>query len=49
MISGLSPEIAQTLVELGINTGDINTKATLEDSFQAALEKLNLNITPHAL
>lgn len=49
MISGLSPEIAQTLVELGINTGDINTKATLEDSFQAALEKLNLNITPDAL
>lgn len=44
IISGLSPEIAQTLVELGIDTGNINTKATLEDSFQSALKKLNLNI-----
>lgn len=35
-ISGVSPAIAQTIVELGINVGDIRTTATLKDALGAA-------------
>lgn len=34
-ISGVSPAIAQTIVELGINVGDIRTTATLKDALRA--------------
>lgn len=44
IISGLSPNIAQTLVELGVDTGNINTCSSLEDSFKFALERLQLHI-----
>ena len=36
-ISGISPAIAQTMVELGINVVDIRTTATLKDALQLAL------------
>lgn len=45
IISGLSAEIAQTLVELGIDTGGYSTRANLEDAFQAALQELHLEIS----
>ena len=35
-ISGISPAIAQTMVELGIDVGDINTTATLKDAVSYA-------------
>ncbi|PQO32986.1 protoglobin domain-containing protein [Blastopirellula marina] len=35
-ISGVSPAIAQTIVELGINVGDIRTTATLKDALRDA-------------
>jgi anti-anti-sigma regulatory factor len=38
IISGISPSIARTLVELGINIGEIRTTATLRDSFELALK-----------
>lgn len=38
IISGIRPQIAQTIVHLGINLLDITTKATLRDAFALALE-----------
>jgi rsbT co-antagonist protein RsbR len=39
IISGIRPQIAQTIVHLGINLVDITTKATLRDAFAVALER----------
>jgi rsbT co-antagonist protein RsbR len=39
IISGIRPQIAQTIVHLGINLLDITTKATLRDAFAVALQK----------
>lgn len=39
IISGIRPQIAQTIVHLGINLLDITTKATLCDAFALALER----------
>ena len=44
IISGLSPAIARTLVELGINVGEVRTTATLRDSFELALKALNVDL-----
>jgi rsbT co-antagonist protein RsbR len=38
IISGIRPQIAQTIVHLGINLTDIHTKASLRDAFALALE-----------
>ncbi|MBF0606925.1 MAG: PAS domain S-box protein [Candidatus Magnetobacterium sp. LHC-1] len=37
IISGLSPAIARTIVELGVNVESIRTTATLRDAFETAL------------
>lgn len=39
IISGVRPQIAQTIVHLGINLLDITTKATLADAFSVALQR----------
>jgi len=39
IISGVRPQIAQTIVHLGINLLDITTKATLSDAFAIALQR----------
>jgi rsbT co-antagonist protein RsbR len=39
IISGVRPQIAQTIVHLGINLLDITTKATLSDAFSIALQR----------
>jgi rsbT co-antagonist protein RsbR len=39
IISGVRPQIAQTIVHLGINLLDVVTKATLSDAFVIALQK----------
>jgi rsbT co-antagonist protein RsbR len=39
IISGIRPQIAQTIVHLGVNLNDIVTKATLADAFQVALQR----------
>jgi rsbT co-antagonist protein RsbR len=36
------PQIAQTIVHLGINLLDVTTKATLSDAFALALERTGL-------
>ena len=45
IISGIRPQIAQTIVHLGVNIGDVVTKATLADAFAIALARLGLRIT----
>ena len=39
IISGIRPQIAQTIVHLGVDLGDVTTKATLADAFAIALER----------
>ena len=39
IISGIRPQIAQTIVHLGVNLGDVTTKATLADAFKLALQR----------
>jgi len=39
IISGIRPQIAQTIVHLGVDLGDITTKATLADAFRIALAR----------
>lgn len=40
IISGIRPQIAQTIVHLGINLTDVTTKASLSDAFQLAIQKI---------
>jgi rsbT co-antagonist protein RsbR len=44
IISGIRPQIAQTIVHLGVSLGDIVTKASLADAFQVALKKLGQTV-----
>ena len=46
IISGIRPQIAQTIVHLGIELTDILTKATLADAFALALQQSRLRIVP---
>ena len=39
VISGIRPQIAQTIVHLGVELGGISTKATMADAFAVALER----------
>lgn len=45
-ISGIRPQIAQTIVALGIQFGDIVTKATLADALKHALRRGGMDPTP---
>jgi rsbT co-antagonist protein RsbR len=45
IISGIRPQIAQTIVHLGVELGDVITKASLADAFAAALRRLSLGVT----
>jgi len=45
IISGIRPQIAQTIVHLGVNMGDVITKATLADAFKVALSKRGMTVT----
>ena len=44
IISGIRPQIAQTIVYLGVDLKDVITKSTLADAFQIALQRLDLAI-----
>ncbi len=39
IISGVRPQIAQTIVHLGVELGDVSTRATLADAFRIALRR----------
>ncbi|HEY4056229.1 MAG TPA: STAS domain-containing protein [Kofleriaceae bacterium] len=42
IISGIRPQIAQTIVHLGVELGNVVTKATLADAFKVALTRLGI-------
>jgi rsbT co-antagonist protein RsbR len=44
IISGIRPQIAQTIVHLGVDLGDVITKASLADAFAVALKRLGLGV-----
>jgi rsbT co-antagonist protein RsbR len=44
IISGIRPQIAQTIVHLGVELGDVITKATLADAFAVALTRRALAV-----
>ena len=48
IISGIRPQIAQTIVHLGVDLGNVVTKATLADAFSIALRRLGLAVTKAA-
>jgi rsbT co-antagonist protein RsbR len=45
IISGIRPQIAQTIVALGIQFGDIVTKASLADALKHALRRTGADVT----
>lgn len=49
IISGIRPQIAQTVVALGIEFGDISTKATLADALLLALRKSGSDVVRRAV
>jgi rsbT co-antagonist protein RsbR len=44
IISGIRPQIAQTIVHLGVEINDVLTKATLADAFAIALTRIGLAV-----
>jgi rsbT co-antagonist protein RsbR len=44
IISGIRPQIAQTIVHLGVELGDVITKSTLASAFKTALDRNNMAI-----
>jgi rsbT co-antagonist protein RsbR len=45
IVCGIRPQVAQTIVSLGIEFGDIVTKATLADALRHALTRSGLKVT----
>jgi rsbT co-antagonist protein RsbR len=45
IISGIRPQIAQTIVHLGVDLTSVITKATLADAFAVALKRAGLAVT----
>ncbi|HEY9602072.1 MAG TPA: STAS domain-containing protein [Allocoleopsis sp.] len=45
IISGIRPQIAQTIVYLGVDLADVTTKATLADAFSLALKRTGVTIS----
>ena len=48
IISGIRPQIAQTIVHLGVDLGTVVTKATLADALAIALRRLGLTVVKAA-
>jgi rsbT co-antagonist protein RsbR len=44
IISGLRPQIAQTIVHLGVDLQNVTTKATLADALKLALQRMGYSI-----
>ena len=47
IISGIRPQIAQTIVHLGLEL-DVVSKATMADAFALALRRMNKTVTDRA-
>jgi rsbT co-antagonist protein RsbR len=48
IISGIRPQIAQTMVHLGVDLADVVTKATLSSAFAVALQRTGLTVKKKA-
>ena len=48
IISGVRPQIAQTIVHLGLDLGGLTTKANLSDALKLALARLGTDLTARA-
>jgi rsbT co-antagonist protein RsbR len=48
IISGIRPQIAQTIVHLGVDLSAVSTKATLADAFTLALRKTGSSLAANA-
>jgi rsbT co-antagonist protein RsbR len=48
IISGMRPQIAQTIVHLGVNLSEVVTKATLADAFAVALQRTGATVVRNA-
>ena len=48
IISGIRPQIAQTMVHLGVDLGTVVTKATLADAFRVALRRVGADLSAAA-
>ncbi len=46
IISGISPKIAQTMVELGVDVGEVSTRPTIRAALADAFGKVGFEITP---
>jgi rsbT co-antagonist protein RsbR len=44
IISGIRPQIAQTIVHLGVDLSQVTTKASLADAFIVALQRTGSRI-----
>jgi rsbT co-antagonist protein RsbR len=49
IISGIRPQIAQTIVHLGIELTGVTTKATLADALKEALRRVGTEVSAHAI
>ena len=49
IISGIRPQIAQTIVHLGVNLSDVITKASLSDAFAIALKRTQAHLPSQRL
>ncbi|HUP31187.1 MAG TPA: STAS domain-containing protein [Usitatibacter sp.] len=45
IISGIRPQIAQTIVHLGVDLSEVTTKASLGDAFKVALKRTGSHLT----
>lgn len=45
LISGIRPQIAQTIIHLGVDLSEVTTKATLADAFAVALRRSGHSLT----
>lgn len=48
IISGIRPQIAQTIIHLGVDLSEVTTKATLADAFSIALRRAGYAVAPLA-
>jgi rsbT co-antagonist protein RsbR len=44
IISGIRPQIAQTIIHLGVDLSAVTTKATMAEAFRLALQRLGHTI-----
>ena len=48
IISGIRPQIAQTIIHLGVDLSAVITKATMADAFEVAMERMGMSIVQAA-